>query len=106
MAMGLSARERQALRFIESGLRASAPALASRLAVFTRLTAGEAFPARESIRAAVFGSGSRWPLVWPVLWLVISLALIAAALAAGHGGQAACTVHIPCAPHSPGLTPW
>ena len=50
--MGLSAREQQALRSIEGGLTVSAPRLASRLAVFTRLTAGEAFPARAGRAAA------------------------------------------------------
>ncbi len=65
--MGLSAREQQALRSIEVGLTFSAPRLASRLAVFTRLTAGEAFPARESIRACWLSGGFRWPLVWPAL---------------------------------------
>jgi len=52
--MGLSVREQQALRSIEGGLTVSAP----RLAMFTRLTAGEAFPARERIRGRWF-SGER-----------------------------------------------
>lgn len=106
--MGLSVRERQALRSIEGRLTVSAPRLASRLAVFTRLTAGEAFPARESTRACWFSGEGRWPLVWPVLWLVISVALIAVGLAVGHdGGQAACHALTPsCAWHTGGSAVW
>ena len=106
--MGLSAREQQALRSIEGGLTVSAPRLASRLAVFTRLTAGEAFPARESIRACWFNGGLRWPLMWPVLWLVISVGLIAVGLAVGHdGGQGACHVlGSSCAWRTGGYAPW
>ena len=85
--MGLSVREQQALRSIEGGLALSAPRLASRLAVFTRLTAGEAFPARERIQACWFSRDCRWSLVWPVLWLVISVTLIAVGLAVGHDGD-------------------
>jgi hypothetical protein len=89
--MGLSLREQQALRSIEGGLVLSAPRLAGRLAVFTRLTAGQAFPARENLRPHWFSGGLRGPLVVPVLWLVISVALIIAGLAAGHfGGQGTC----------------
>ena len=88
--MGLSVREQQALRSIEGGLTVSAPWLASRLAMFARLTAGEAFPARERIQACCFSGERRWPLVWPVVWLVISVTLIAVGLAVGHdGGQGA-----------------
>jgi Protein of unknown function (DUF3040) len=94
--MGLSVREQQALRSIEGGLTVSAPRLASQLAVFTRLTAGEAFPERESIRACWFSGKFRWPLAWPALWLVISLALIVIGLAVGHdGGQGTCYVLAP-----------
>src|SRR5437016_3897795 len=100
--MGLSAREQQALRSIEAGLMACAPQLASRLAIFARLTAGEAFPACESVRPCRSGGAFRRPLVWPVLWLVISVALIATALAVGHdGGQEACHALVPsCAWHA------
>ena len=106
--MGLSARGRQALRSIEGDLTVSAPRLASRLAVFSRLTAGEAIPARESIQARLFSGELRWPLVWPVLWLVISVALIAVGLAVGHdGGQAACRALAPsCAWHTGGSAVW
>ena len=106
--MSLSTREQQALRSIEGRLTVSAPRLASRLAVFTRLTAGEAFQARESIRACSFSGELRWPMVWPVLWLVISLALIAVGLAVGHdGGQEACHALAPsCAWHTGGSAVW
>jgi hypothetical protein len=106
--MRLSARERQALRSIEGDLTVSAPRLALRLAMFGRLTAGEAFPARESVHACSFSGELRWPLVWPVLWLVISVAFIAVGLAVGHdGGQAACRTLAPsCAWHTGGSTVW
>jgi Protein of unknown function (DUF3040) len=100
--MGLSARERQALRSIEGSLAVSAPGLTSRLAVFSRLAVGEAFPARESIRTRRFGGRFRWLLAWPVLWLLVSFALIAAGLTAAHGGGRGetCTVRVPsCAWH-------
>jgi hypothetical protein len=84
---GLSAREQRVLHSIEGGLAASYPRLASRLAVCTRLTAGEAIPAREKIRAHRFRRGAHWPLVWPLLWLVTSVALISVGLAVSHGGQ-------------------
>ena len=105
--MGLSAGEQQALDSIEDGLAGSDPKLASLLATFTRLTAGEALPAREKIRACSRrpgrsrryhcpdpGSrrvrrprkGLRWQLAWPLLWLVVSVALIAVALIAGNSG--------------------
>ena len=106
--MGLNAREQQALRLIEGGLAVSAPGLASQLAVFTRLAAGEAFPARESIQARRFRRGFRWAIVWPVLWLIISFALVAVGLVAGHGGgPRTCTLRVPaCTWHAEGYMPW
>lgn len=109
--MGLSARERRALRSLEVDLAVSAPRLAARLAVFTRLSVGEAFPAREIIRARRFDGAIRWPvlpLMWPVLWLVISIGLIATGFAVGHGG-ALSTCQAPatsCAWHAGGSPPW
>jgi Protein of unknown function (DUF3040) len=84
--MSLSARERQTLEDIEDELACSDPDLADRMAMFTRLTAGDEMPARE-----MTGTGRRSPGgrgLWhrlvlragPVLWLVIALSLIAAAL--------------------------
>ncbi len=111
--MGLSEREQQALDSIEDGLAGSDPKLASLLAMFTRLTAGDALPAREKIgacprrpgarrpyRCLDIGSrrprrprtGLRWRLAWPLLWLVVSIALIAliACTSSGGGGNRAC----------------
>jgi hypothetical protein len=47
--MSISEREQQALGFIEQELAGSVPELAAKLAVFTRLTAGEAMPPRERV---------------------------------------------------------
>ena len=91
--MGLSVREQRALHSIEAGLAASYPRLASRLAAFTRLTAGEAFPAREHIRAHRLRERVHWPLMWPLVWLVASMALISVGLAVSHGGGG----HVRCA---------
>ena len=106
--MGLKAREQQALRSIEGGLAVSAPRLASRLAMFTRLTAGEEFPARERIGACGLGGRFGWSLVWPALWLLISVALIATGLAIGHeGGGGACHALAPsCVWHTGQSAPW
>lgn len=90
--MGLSVREQQALHSIESGLAASYPRLASRLAVFTRMTAGEAFPADENIRPHRLRGCVHWSLAWPLLWLVISVALISVGLAVSHGGGETCAM--------------
>jgi hypothetical protein len=106
--MGLRAREQQALRSIEGGLAVSAPRLASRLALFTRLTAGEEFPVGERIRACGFSGRFCWSLVWPVLWLLISVALIATGLAVGHeGGGGTCHALAPsCVWHTGRSVPW
>lgn len=106
--MGLKASEQQALRSIEGGLAVSAPRLASRLAMFTRLTAGEEIPAGERIPACGFSGGLRWSLVWPVLWLLISVALIATGLAVGHqGGGGTCHTLAPsCVWHTGRSAPW
>lgn len=90
--MGLCARERQALCSIEDRLALSDPGLSSLLAVFTRLTAGEAFPARESIPEHLPDGGLRRRLAWPLLFLVMFAALISVALVVSHaGGEAVCT---------------
>ncbi len=104
LAMSLSTREQQALNSIETRLAASAPSLASLLAMFTRLTAEEQLPAREGIRSGrprrrrpgVSRRVPRRQLVWPMLWLAVSLALVAVALAVGHDGDIpACAVRAP-----------
>jgi hypothetical protein len=98
-AMSLSTGDQRALDSIEDGLAGSDPRLASLLATFARLTAGEELPVRERIRA---GQGTmrrgvrqlpkclRGQLVWPFLWLAIFIALIAVALTVSHGGKAPC----------------
>lgn len=97
--MGLKPSEQQALCSIEDRISGSDPGLASMLAMFTRLTAGQAPPARESIQPRRLKPGPRWQLVWPALWLVTSIAMIAVALTLGHsGGQGTCTMRVsPCA---------
>jgi len=113
--MSLSTGDQRALDSIEDGLAGSDPRLASLLATFARLTAGEELPVRERIRAgwrpASRRPRSRWrhprqgtmrrgvrqvpeclrgQLVWPFLWLAIFIALIAVALTVSHGGKAPC----------------
>lgn len=93
--MGLKPSEQQALCSIEDRITGSDPGLASMLAMFTRLTGGEASRTRESIRPRRLRPGLRWQLVWPVLWLATSIALIAVALTLGNsGGQRACTMRV------------
>lgn len=88
--MSLIPRERQALDSIEDGLAASDPRLTSLLATFTRLTAGEALPERESLREDRPGRRLLGQLIWPLLWVVVSAALISVALSVSPGGAAAC----------------
>lgn len=57
--MSLGEREQQALDAIGDGLAASDSELASRLAVFSRLTAGEKMPACEKIRTIPRGPWRR-----------------------------------------------
>lgn len=93
--MSLSAREQEALGFIESDLVTSDPKLASLLATFARLTSGEEMPVREKIqvvrRWSAFGArrlGQRlgnWRSM-TLLWLLIAFALVAVALVVGNVG--------------------
>jgi Protein of unknown function (DUF3040) len=99
--MSLSEQDRQILDSIEEELAGSDPKLAAMLACFSRLTAGEDMPARESIRAsrrrAACAGQPRWPrparsgrrLAWArttlALWLALTVALIGVAVAARHG---------------------
>jgi hypothetical protein len=130
--MGLSAREQQALDSIEDGLSGADPKLASLLATFTRLTAGEEKPVPEKIRAGRRSaarlrhrprrgpvSQARAPtrvtpgLAAAGLWLLITVAMIAVALALSRGGgNGTCTVPwgtVPraaaCAVQQPGKLP-
>ena len=56
--MGLKPSEQQALCSIEGRITGSDPGLASMLAMFTRLTGGEASRTRESIRPRRLRAGS------------------------------------------------
>ena len=92
--MSLSAWEQDALDSIKEGLADSDPALVARLAMFTRLAAGEAMPVREKIQAvsrqAVQRGARRSRRLYQrlgvgrtmlLVWLDTTLTLIAAALA-------------------------
>jgi Protein of unknown function (DUF3040) len=101
--MSLSAREQQALDFIEDRLAGSDPRLASLLATFARLTSDEDMPVREKIRAAgrrdthgllrLFRLFRRpgFQRAAPLLWLLITFAMIAVALVLSGGRGATCT---------------
>jgi len=126
--MSLSAHEEHALHSIEDQLSGSDPELASPLATFTRLTAGEDMPAREGIRAG-------WPttrrsrrhrrpplrdmarrlrpcVTWQgaglVLALLLAFALLAGAVAlAGAGRARACPLPgTTCAGQLPAHAAW
>lgn len=102
--MSLSAWEQDALDSIEEGLAGSDPALVARLAMFTRLAAGEAMPVREKIQAvsrqAVQRGARRSRRLYQrlgvdrtmlLVWLVTTLTLIAAALASSRAsGPSTC----------------
>ena len=109
--MSISERERQALGSIEEDLAGSVPELAAKLAVFTRLTAGEAMPPRERVwrpartppasPATVSASQEpariwRWlrrRTVWRLVALALAIGLLALAFAANHGAsKGICTV--------------
>lgn len=57
--MSISFGYRRMLRGIDKELRRSDPGLASMLATFTRLTAGEAMPGREQLSRSPAGNGQR-----------------------------------------------
>jgi Protein of unknown function (DUF3040) len=100
--------EQEILDLIERDLAISGPKLASMLATFGRLTAGEDMPVRERIwRTAGVPSATppgdvglnagqasarqipAWftaRAMWRWLWLVLAFAVMAAALAFDHGG--------------------
>lgn len=106
--MGLSSRDRQELGCIEERLVSSDPELASMLATFSRLVAGENMPERERIRTGRAARRRRHESREPAdpgrprgrisrsrkavaLWLVMTVALIVAAVTASHiGGAGPC----------------
>jgi hypothetical protein len=100
-AMSLSSHEQHALHSIEDRLCVAAPELASLLATFSRLTAGEDMPAREKtpadrvalcrshrLRSALryrtrrLAGRPRRPLLWQAAGLVLGL-LVAVGVVAG-----------------------
>jgi hypothetical protein len=103
--MSISEREQQALGSIEEDLAGSVPELAAKLAMFTRLTAGEAMPPRERVSrparaspaspataGASRGSARAWPrrrrlTVWRLTAMVVVLAILALAFATSHGAS-------------------
>ena len=102
--MSLTVREQQALEGLASQLARSDPVLAGQLAIFPRLTSGEAMPVREStqlVRESTRSArGSRRLFqrlgvgaVAPLLFLVVAVALIAVAVAVTGGAKSngACT---------------
>ena len=104
--------ERRELRAIEHGLAASAPHLAGMLSTFSRLTAGEAVPARERIhghRSARRRSRGTLRPHWVVrvsvmaLWLFITIALLGVAMLLGHPNpnETCAGSATPCVTHSP-----
>ena len=131
--MGLSAHEQQALDSIEDRLCGSDPDLASMLATFTQLAAGEDMPAREKIRTGWRRAARRphrnrrhpsrgttrqhpgrrrqrppWPGAGMVLGLLIALALVAGVLAF-TGGRSARACPLPgtaCAGQVPAHSAW
>lgn len=103
--MSISEREQQALVFIEEDLAGSVPELAAKLAVFSRLAAGEAMPPRERVwrparlsparpatASAKRRSARAWPwlrrrTVWRLMALVVVLAILALAFVSSHGAS-------------------
>lgn len=111
--MRFRAREQRELDLIEEEIAASDAELASLLAMFARLAAGEELPAREQLWArrrpsgrqlgagleAPGGASTRLGLFAALLWLAVSLALIASILATGRGagGKGCAAPGITCA---------
>ena len=99
--MSLSAWEQDALNSIKVGLADSDPALAARLAMFTRLASAEDMPVREKIQAVKLGVARRRRRLYQrlgvgrammLLWLFTTLTLVTAAGASSRGasGPGAC----------------
>jgi hypothetical protein len=98
--MSLSAWEQDALNSIKNGLADSDPALAARLAMFTRLASAEDMPVREKIQAVKLGVARRRRRLYQrlgvgrammLLWLVTTLTLVTAAVAGSRAsGPSTC----------------
>jgi hypothetical protein len=91
--MSLSVREQEALSRIENTLAGSDPELAGRLAMFTRLTSGEAMPAREQMRAGARNARgptaacARLAHAMALLWVLIAIGMIATAVSLSSGAS-------------------
>jgi Protein of unknown function (DUF3040) len=80
--VSLNPWEEQALESISDQLTETDPKLATLLDTFSRLTAGEHMPVRETVRRR-----PRRPTLGPVmllLWLAITVTLIAVAVVLSH----------------------
>ena len=103
--------ETRALGSIADGLAGSDPRLASMLAIFSRLAAGEEMPARRYPRRGVAFPHARrryarlgWQQAMLVLGAVISAAMLAAALALTASGPTTCARSMGTACPSPSIT--
>ena len=107
--MSLNPWEEQALESISDRLTKTDPKLATLLDTFSRLTAGEHMPVRETVRRRPRRQPARrarrarrhvqrtgpGPAML-LLWLAISLTLIAVAVVLSHGSsRPGCTVALP-----------
>jgi hypothetical protein len=129
MSMSLTEPETQALGSIADGLAGADPRLASMLAIFSRLAAGEEMPARAKTRVrrgrwaarrprrarrhprrgTAFPQASRldarlgWPQAMLVLGAVVSAALLTVALALTASGPTTCARSMGTACPSPAI---
>jgi Protein of unknown function (DUF3040) len=102
--MSLSSDDRRALDSITENLAESDPVLAGLLDTFTRLTAGEAMPAREQIgarrrqmqgtagrkRARRAGRRPSAAQILMLAWLLLTALFVSLAIVLGSGGRAPC----------------
>src|SRR6201989_2944926 len=102
--MSLSAWEQDALNSIKNGLADSDPALAARLALFTRLGSADDMPVREKVQPVKLrGAGRRRGLyqrlgvgrAMLLLWLVTTLTLVTAAVASSRASGPTTCAGIP-----------
>ena len=109
--MSITEPETQALGSIADGLAGADPRLASMLAIFSRLAAGEEMPARRYPRRGVAFPHARrryarlgWQQAMLVLGAVISAAMLAAALALTASGPTTCARSMGTACPLPSIT--
>ena len=109
--MSCTEAETRARGSIADGLAGADPRLASMLAIFSRLAAGEEMPARRYPRRGVAFPHARrryarlgWQQAMLVLGAVISAAMLAAALALTASGPTTCARSMGTACPSPSIT--